>query len=180
MDTKDTRIQNLLFLLSAAPLSVGCVIVSDDTDTDAATTGQNTSGATEQTSGATEQATTDQMTSEGTGATGATSADGTATDDGMDGSTTSVDPTGGGSEICVTYGAHVTECFMSEEYGAEAQMYCEQLLQDYYDLAGADCVAAFEDYLACLNNLVCDDFVMDPTPGCEKEDAAIDVACPVE
>ena len=37
MDTRDTRFQNLLFLLSAAPIGLGCVITSDDTDTEGAT-----------------------------------------------------------------------------------------------------------------------------------------------
>lgn len=175
MEPKDNRIQNLMFLLSAAPLSVGCVIVTDDTDTDAASTGeQQTSGSTEQTSGTTEQATSDGS---GTGndstATGNDSTAGTGNDTTAGGTET------GGEGICSTYGDFVADCQMSEEYGLEARDLCNYLSGEYYNLGGADCQAAYEEFVVCLSSLTCDEF-NGKDPVCEAEDAAIDAACPAK
>jgi len=183
MITQHTRVQNMMFLMSLAPLSVGCVIVTDDGDTDANDDGgtanpTTTSGTpgTDGTDGGTAMPGTD-------GTDGGTAMPGTGDETAGPGTgdETAGDETAGTggepAEICVSYGDQVALCEMSKEYGAEATMYCDALLQDYYDLGGDACQMAFEDLLACLNALTCEEFVgEDPT--CEAENAAIDKACP--
>ncbi|MEX1367589.1 MAG: hypothetical protein AB1Z98_30955 [Nannocystaceae bacterium] len=177
MDTSDTRLQNLLFLLTAAPVGLGCIIVSDDTssDTEAATEGPVTSGATEQTSGATDADTDTPATTAATEATTDDPTEGNDTTEGMD-TTAGGSDTEGGSAICVTYGDFVTDC-VDENSGVEAEAYCETLLVEYYNVGGEPCVVALEDFLACLSGLTCEEFNgVDPV--CEAENAAIDAACP--
>lgn len=187
MEAEDTRAHNLLFLLSVAPLCVGCAVVSDDADTDATTTGQSTGGATESvTSGTTEQATGE--TTEGTTGGTVTTID---TNDTIDTCNTDCHDDGDTcntgcdySEICYAYGELVLECQMSEELGLEAREYCEYLLDEYYAVGGAECQAAFETFVACLNALSCVELTMvfdtpddQPLPFCDAEHMAIDAAC---
>lgn len=185
MNKTDTRIQNLMFLLSAAPIAVGCVIVTDDTDTDAATEGPNTSGATEQaTSADTEQAT--GVATEGMDGTATEGMDGTATE-GVDGTATEGNTTGGDfAQVCLDYHDQIELCDGSEELADEGLAYCEDLLDEYY-MYGADCQAAFESFLACLNALDCDQITeVDETPPdmdlpyCNDENLNIDVVCMFE
>lgn len=178
MDTKDTRVQNLLFLLSAAPIALGCVVTSDDTDTDAATTSPTTSPTTGETdpTGATNP-TTDAMTTSQT--SGTTEGPSDTTEAPADTTEGPADTTTGGVEIpevCVGYGEQVGVCYMDKESGIAAAEYCVELIQGYYDAYGAECVTAFEEFLACLSALTCEEFT-GADPVCDAESMALDTAC---
>ncbi len=177
MDTRDTRVQNLLFLLSAAPIGLGCVITGDDGETDAATTAATTNADTGETD-PTAAATTEQTTAMTTAMTGDTTEGPADTTEGPADTTEGPGETTGGTEprICLTYGDQITECYMDEKAGAAATEYCAEILAAYEKTYGPDCVAAFEDYLACLSALTCEEFT-GPDPVCEKEGTAIETAC---
>ncbi len=177
MDTRDTRVQNLLFLLSAAPIGLGCVITGDDGDTDAATsaaTTNATSGETDPTAATTPMTTA--MTSSATGDSTGTPADSTGTP--ADSTGTPPETTGGPvvPEICTTYGDQITECYMDMRAGAAAAEYCAEVIAGYEAAYGAECVAAFEDFLACLSALTCDEFT-GADPVCTEQSMAIETAC---
>jgi hypothetical protein len=179
MDTRDTRVSNLLFLLTAAPLGVACVITDDgdtdtiaDTSTNPTTTNGTTAGETE---GATAESTvtppgettetpsetteTPSETTEGPGDTTAGSTDG-----------------GELPPICTTYGDQITECYMDEKAGASAAMYCGEVIAGYEKAYGAECVTAFEEFLACLSALTCEEFT-GADPVCEEQNMALETAC---
>ncbi|MCX4245257.1 hypothetical protein [Paraliomyxa miuraensis] len=172
MSTNDTTTQNLLFLLAAAPLGLGCVIVTDDgDDTQAGTTGSQTTGS--QTTGETEN--TGPLTSEGTSegsSGGSTGADGsTGVVDGSSGadSTGGVDPS-----ACVAFGDHSVKCMIP--YADSTTDYCYYNL-DYQGYTSEECAAAFLDYVACLSELPCED-LMGAMP-CQTElDALLAMGCP--
>jgi hypothetical protein len=176
MDTRDTRFQNLLFLLSAAPIGLGCVIAGDDAETGVATENPTTENPT---AGTTETAETDTpMTTGMTGSTGPV-ADTGSTGPGADTSTgPGAETTTGGVEVppaCATYADLVTMCYDAEA-GAGAASYCADAFANYEANYGAECVAAFEDWLACLSALTCEEFT-GAEPVCADQSGALETAC---
>jgi len=176
MDTRDTRLQNLIFLLSAAPLSVGCIITDDgDTDTEAATSETPTTETPATTTEAVTDGATDAMT------TGATTSDdrGETTETPADTTVGPADTTTGGVEIppvCATYGDAIEACFAG--YGEGAASDCAYQIASYEMYgASAECITAFEDWIACLSALTCKELEMPPGTVCVDEEAAIDTAC---
>lgn len=176
MDTRDIRFQNLLFLLSAAPIGMGCVITGgDDTDTEAATETPTTNNDT--TAGTTDGADTDPtpMTEGMTGSTGPV-ADTGSSGPGVD-SSTGVEPTTGGIELppaCVTYADAITLCY-DEKAGASAGQYCAETFAYYEMNYGEECVTAFEDWLACLSALTCKELMGKEV--CMEQGMALEMAC---
>lgn len=178
MDTRDTKLQNLLFLLSAAPLGMGCIITSDDDGGDSGnntTTGSPATGDTGTTTDApgesTAAATDDRgETTEAPADTTDAPADTTAADDTTDGGV-EVPP------LCATYGDVIEGCFAG--YGEIAAEQCAYFLADYTASYGDACAAAFEEYITCLSGLTCKELeVKDMVPAaCEDEDAAIETEC---
>ncbi len=177
MDTKDTRVQNLLFLLSAAPLGMGCIITGgdDSATTDPATTTATATGT--DTGSATGSATDTPMTSGATDpqTTTATGADTTA---GADETTAGADTTSGveSPPACVDYANLNGDC-----YGAE---YVEESLTDctdYYAYLmgefGEDCIDRFNEQLACLSGLTCKEFMVEEPPPCPDETTSFEEAC---
>jgi hypothetical protein len=174
---RDTRVQNLLFLLTAAPLGVGCVITGDDTDTEG-----GTAGATNGTTVAdTEPPATDTgpaMTGDMTSSTGPV-ADSGSSGPGVDSGSSGPGPeTTGGIEIpevCMGYGDKITECY-DEKQGGEAAAYCAMALAGGEMYYGAECAMAISDWYACLSALTCKQLTgADPT--CEMESMTIDETC---
>jgi hypothetical protein len=174
MEMKDTRVQNLLFLLSAAPLSVGCVIAGDDgSDTEAATDAPSTTGSPTTTD---TPATTDTP-SDTTMGGGSTEGPGGTTEAPADTTAGQEESSGGPAipEVCAAYGDLVGMCYTPEDgaYNAEVCAYAHA----YYEMNyGADCVAAFEAEFACLSALSCE-LLMDEMPDCEAEHEATQTAC---
>lgn len=179
MDTRDTRFQNLLFLLSAAPIGLGCVITSDDTTSDTEAATENPTTGTPSTT--TEAAETDTpMTTGMTSSTGpvadsGSSDTGPVADSGTAG--TGPEPTTGGDvpPACAAYGDAVTLCYDAEA-GASAASYCAEAFANYEMNYGAECVAAFEDWLACLSALTCEELT-GADPVCADQSGALETAC---
>ena len=182
MDTRDTRVQNLLFLLMAAPMAMGaCIITDGDDDTDGDDSNNQTSS--NETDAETDAPATDGETDDPPPATG--SGDDTGTGGETEGETESADgtTTGGESEgetdtppgACADYADLITECY-NEKEGMAVLDYCGEYLQQLYDSYGEGCVTAYEDYLACLSGLTCDE-LMGADPVCEAEETALDEAC---
>ncbi len=172
MDMKDINSQNLLFLLSAAPLSLGCIITSgDDTATSITdTNGVMTGSGTGMTSG---------MTGSGTGMpTGMTSGMSSGMADGS--STASVDTTSADTDepvtYCEVYAALYGECY-GDNYIPDVVADCDAYTDELYTMFGEKCVTLFEDLLACLNGLTCDELALGEA--CIDEDAALEAACPL-
>lgn len=170
---KDTTTQNLLFLLMAAPLGMGgCVITTSDDDAgDDGSTG---------TPPATDDGSTGDPPATDDGSTGANGSTGQATT-AATGDSTGADDTAGSSSggdagVCGAYGDINAACY-DEMTGTAQELACLEVLQEYYDNYGADCAAAFEDWIVCVSALSCEDFMDPALPGCEKEDAAIDKLC---
>jgi hypothetical protein len=182
MDTRDTRVQNLLFLLAAAPLGVGCVITGDDGDTEATPTTTTpttdaTAGETDPTAGTT--VTPSDSTTMTPSDTTETPADSTTlppedTTEGPDDTTT------GGTvpASCAAYADLVTMCY-DEKAGATTAMYCAETLAYYEMNYGAECVTAYEDYLACLSALTCK-MLTGKDPLCEEEFMMVETICVVK
>jgi hypothetical protein len=176
MDTRDTRFQNLLFLLSAAPIGMACVINGgDDTDTEAATETPTTNNTTGE-STATPDTDPTPMTEGMTGSTGP-GVD-SSSGPGVDSSTgPGMMTTTGGIElppICVTYADAVTLCY-DDQAGAAAGEYCAETLVYYEMNYGAECVTAFEEWLACLSALTCEEFMGEEA--CPAEGMMLEMAC---
>jgi hypothetical protein len=176
MDTRDTRVQNLLFLLSAAPLGVACIITDDGTtDTEAATSTPTTGGGTTETPGTDTVVATDTGTSEGPVSTDDR---GETTETPADTTMTPEDTTTGGGDIppaCASYGDAIEACFAG--YGADAAASCANYHATYTENYGAECVAAYEDFLACLSALTCEELMMDPADVCVAEQDAQAMVC---
>ncbi|MCA9709516.1 MAG: hypothetical protein KDK70_27005, partial [Myxococcales bacterium] len=147
MDTRDINAQNLLFLLTAAPLSVGCIITSDD---DVATTNPTTStGTTSPTSG-TDDSTTASTNNDTTADTSNdTTGPGDTTMTPAD--TTVGETTDSGTPECIAYGDAVADCYTAKD-GVTALEYCEESVLNYADYS-EDCAAAGVAFFACLSGL---------------------------
>ena len=173
MDTRDINAQNLLFLLSAAPLSIGCVITTGD---DAATTnppptsGPNTSGDTDQNTG-TMPPDTDSPTSTGT----TVSAEDTTVgaEDTTVGPAETVGETAGPVQ-CYDYAGNITYCYDDKAGGAAYDSCVEYYYMLYYDY-GEACATAFGEFMTCLSTLTCEE-LMEADP-CLVESEAFALEC---
>lgn len=178
MDTRDTRFQNLLFLLSAAPIGLACVITDDGgTDTEAATENPTTGTPSTTTEAETDTPMTTGMTSStGPVADSGSSDTGPVADSGTAGST-GPEPTTGGDvpPACAAYGDAVTLCYDAEA-GAAAASYCAEAFANYEMNYGAECVSAFEDWLACLSALTCEELT-GADPVCADQSGVLETAC---
>jgi hypothetical protein len=110
--------------------------------------------------------------------TSGTSFDGTSTaGTGTIATSTSVTSTTG-DEIppaCVAYGDGVALCY-DEMTGAAAATYCAETFAYYEMMYGAECVEAFEEYLACLSALTCEELTgMDSV--CTQESMELASVC---
>lgn len=155
----------------------GCPSNDKDTDT---TTGNTTStdGTAGDTSGGSTGAGSSGDTPTGSGTGSATEA-GTSeagTTDATTGEATTGGSTGGLEipPVCQSYGAKVAECYNPRQ-GAMAEQYCA-IARIAYEMYGADCVKAFEDFTACLSALNCEELT-GQNPVCETESAALEAAC---
>jgi len=172
----NTNTQNLMFLLVAAPMGIGCVIVTDDTDD---TTGVDTGNVT---TGQTTEADTAGTDTPVTG-------EGTATDDSADSTSrgeestagtdsTGVDSTtgGGGAADCQAFGDHEAKCMVPySEYAADYCTNTQMIIADYYP--DTDCAVLFDEYVVCLTMLACEELNGDSP--CPDEAAALaDMGCP--
>jgi hypothetical protein len=172
MTTHHTHTNNLLFLLAAAPMGMGCIIVTDD--------GDDATGA-----GTSTNQTTGSQTSDGTATdTGMATGQATGTSDPTEGSDTAVvdstategeDTTGGsGSNVCADYAALFEECRLS--YGEYAEMYCNYTLA-YLEEYSAECAMAYADFIGCLSALSCEEFEVGGRCG-PALDAFLKLGCP--
>ena len=182
-------VSNLAFLLSFGALAAGgCVVVSDDSSDDAA--GDDDDDDDDADTGDDDDDDDDDDDATGTAGddddddtAGDTAADDTAGDTGADGTAgdtagdTGADTGGGtgGSDLCAAYGELVDTCF--GEGGYYTEIYCNESLAEYAKYS-QDCAVAFEEFLACVNELACRDF--DPATGCAKELAGYQKICPAQ
>lgn len=175
MTTTHSTTNDLLFLLAAAPLGLGCIIVSDDTDDTAGET------ATPQTTGQTTGAdTSDPATGTGTDTAPATSNvdTGDSGDSGTSGGTgidsTGADSTGATADACTDYATQAIACDLP--YSRFAEYNCNYQWM-YLDAYSADCGAGYEDLLACLTALPCEELMgVDPCP--DQLAALLALGCP--
>ncbi|MCA9637243.1 MAG: hypothetical protein KC420_14550 [Myxococcales bacterium] len=172
--------RSLAFLLSLGGVPIACVGDDSSSGSDSATTtGGTTTGGTATTSGTTSAGTATDGSGSGTASgstTGSTSGtsgstSGTTTSETTGGSTTGEPP----SPLCIGYANKYVECYMNPRYYDPGIAYCEEGLA-YYATIGADCLAAFEEYVACLSALDCDDFMGDQV-GCANEEDGLNKAC---
>lgn len=173
MSTNDTTTQNLLFLLAAAPLGLGCIIVTDDgNDTEAGTSSPTTGGPTTGATGTDTTPGTGEGTGEGDGTGGSTAAEGSTGAD----STGGADSTTGGvsGSACADYGAHAVKCQVPyADYLSESCYYN----LDYQEYTSDECGVAFLEYVACLSELSCEELMGDAP--CQAElDALLAMGCP--
>ncbi len=84
---------------------------------------------------------------------------------------------GGGASVCPPFVAKSVECNPEYDYATELG-YCTEIFASLETYYGADCVAAFEDALACAATLDCEAFnAEEKSPGCEAEEAAFEELC---
>ena len=173
-------------LLAVVP---GCPGSDKDTTTDGTNTEPGSTGDTggNSTSGGTTGGTSgDTPTGSGTGSATGTSGDATTGDSTTTTTTTTTttDATTGGATtggaevppVCQSYGAKVAECYVDPELAMQAAQYCADA-RAYYEMTyGADCVQAFEAFMACISALSCE-VLMGPGPYCDAETMAQDAAC---
>jgi hypothetical protein len=165
---------NLLFLLAAAPMGMGCIIVTDDgDDTTGADTGNNqTTG--NQTSDGTVGPDTGSATGDGTGTAGTmeTGAPETGVVDST--ATEGEDTTGGGANVCADYAALAAECGLP--YAKYIESYCNTTLE-YLEAYSAECGMAYADFIGCLSVLSCAELGGD-APCTTELDAFLALGCP--
>jgi len=152
----------------------GCIITdgTDDTEGNTNPTGTQTSGETDPgTTSTPTPATESGGTTEDPPATDSTGTDPTEGNDTTEGEGTTGDPP---SKICANYADQITECY-NEKEGMAALDYCGEYLQQLYDDYGKACVTTYEDYLACLSVLTCEE-LMAAEP-CAEELATVTKTC---
>jgi hypothetical protein len=162
---KHTHSHNLMFLLAASPMGMGCVIVADDGDD---TTGADTANVT---SGQTTEAATDTgtpVTDEGTTSGGA---DSTSRGESTDADSTATG--GGNAQECADYGAKAIECMlMYSEYAEDNCNYRLGYFEGY-----EDCATTYLAFVGCLSALSCED--LESETACQTElDAFLALSCP--
>jgi hypothetical protein len=173
MTTTHTTTNNLMFLLAAAPLGMGCIIVTDDGDDTVAETGNQTSNGDTTPADTGTGTDTTPVTSSGSGSGSEGPGDSTQ---GEESSTASVDSTSGGGEVgnCVDYAAAAVECGLP--YSEYAESYCNYTLEYQLEYS-AECGMAYEEYLACLTALSCEE-LMSASPCTTQLDALLELGCP--
>lgn len=177
MTSTNTTTNNLLFLLAAAPLGMGCIIVTDDTDDTAAETGNQTStgGSTAADTGTDSTPATGDDSGTGTGGTGGTADSGESTRGESSSGAVDDSTTGGGAVgSCADYAAHAIDCALP--YSEYAETYCSYTLE-YQLNYSAECGMAYEEYLACLTALSCEELGGD-APCMAQLDALLKLGCP--
>lgn len=172
MTTTHSTTHDLLFLLAAAPLGLGCIIVSDDTDDTAGdtanpqTSGQTTGSDTSEPATGTDTA--PPVTSDDTGSSGGSG----SSSGGVD--STGADSTGATADTCTDYAAHAIECALP--YSRYAEYNCNYQWM-YLDAFSAECGAGYEDLLVCLTALPCEELMgVDPCP--DQLAALLALGCP--
>lgn len=167
MDTRDINAQNLLFLLSAAPLSIGCVITTGD---DSATSVTTTTGMTP-TTGMTTTTSEGETDPPATGAT-STGLEGTTMSPGdttMTPGDTTAGTTGPAGTLCEEYAGINADCYGKDYYDPYLEA-CVDYTAMLEGLAIDGCVPAYEDYLACLLALTCEEFMAEDACMAEFDD----------
>lgn len=168
--THSNHHSNLLFLLAAAPMGMGCIIVADDgDDTTGADTGQ-TSGAT--TGADTGTADSTPVTGEGSGSGG--SGDSTSRGDSTGADSTGADSTGGGAGVCADYAGLATDCMLP--YSEYIENNCNYNLA-YLETYSAECAMGYADFIGCLSMLSCEELMSD-APCMTELDAFLALGCP--
>lgn len=163
---------NLLLLLAAAPIGIGCVIVTDDgDDTTGADTGTPQTTSATDTGGSTDGT---PVTSDGTGSSGGSSSESSGADSTGVADSTGADSTGGGVEVCPAYGAHAIKCEVPySEYAADN---CG-IQQGYVEMYYPECSVLWEEFIACLSAADCADLIA--FTACPDEmQALLDMSCP--
>jgi hypothetical protein len=198
----DARHRDHLFLLGLAPLALACSVgVPDDgpsfTSTPPSTpsggdaadddTGEGTGGSSAEgdTAGPDDGMSVsvsasvgdDDTTSDGSASMSASVSVSVSVGD----ESTSYDYTSGpmpGGYGCEAYGYLFAACYYGGDpmMAANLTMSCEQLLQYYQNYYGPACAMAFEDSLACLTQLSCQQIPMYQN-FCQAEAQAFSVAC---
>lgn len=164
---------DLLFLLSLGGLGTGCIIITDDTDTDAAGSDTTPKDLTTSSTGGNE-GDTEVATSAATD--GGTSTTGTVDDTGTTAGPPDGTTTEGPGTVCEAYANLYAECIGDPKAYDPSLEYCDMYL------AGAqayspECGAAAEAYYACLLTLDCKAFLSPDS--CPDELAVVEQECPV-
>ena len=76
---------------------------------------------------------------------------------------------------CTAYGDAITLCYDAEA-GASAAQYCAEVFANYETNYGAECVAAFEEWLACLSALTCEELT-GADPVCPDQQGTLETVC---
>lgn len=167
--THSNHHSNLLFLLAAAPMGMGCIIVADDgNDTTGAETGQ-TSGGTAGTDTGTDST---PVTGEGSGSGG--SGDSTSRGESTGADSTGADSTGGGAGVCADYAGLATDCMLP--YAEYIENNCNYNLA-YLETYSAECAMGYADFIGCLSMLSCEELMSD-APCMTELDAFLALGCP--
>jgi hypothetical protein len=193
-----TNYRGLALLLSIGSLPIACTKEPNDTAGDDSTTGSTTSNSTTGTTGTTGTDTTDPTGTPDPTSTGGTTTttmgqtDTTATttepqattfltsesetaDTGFETGDTGLPPAT--DPNCIAFGKHMAECI------PRLAEYAEYLAQDceYSKMSGMvdgpDCVEAMDAFFVCLTMADCAD-LKENTGACQKEQDAMDAACP--
>lgn len=168
-----THNTNLLLLLAAAPIGIGCVIVTDDgDDTTGADTGTPQTTSATDTGGSTEGT---PVTSDGTGSSGGSSSESSGADSTGVADSTGADSTaGGGADVCPAYANHAIKCEVPySDYLLDACTYQQMSVETYYP----ECSILWEEYIACLSTLSCEELL--GVMRCPDEEAALlEMNCP--
>src|SRR5690606_20867401 len=70
-------------------------------------------------------------------------------------------------QSCTDWGNKVGECY-GAEYIDPNYMYCMANYQDYLNIYGPACSAAYEAFIVCLSSITCEDLMASPPAGCEQ------------
>lgn len=79
------------------------------------------------------------------------------------------------TDACLAFGNKVAECY-DEHMGEQAIGYCAEALALYTEYYGPDCGVAFEDFVACLSSLSCEELT-GPEFVCQVEYAKLQEVC---
>ncbi|MCH9681659.1 MAG: hypothetical protein K0V04_09520 [Deltaproteobacteria bacterium] len=182
----EDRLTNLMFLMTLGPLAAGCP-GDDSTPSNtsvAPTSGTNpttTGGMADSTSGgamATSDASTSSNADSTSGGPGTTEGPSDTTGKVIDCEPEKVK--GPINQVCIDYAAQLVDCYpedpVSPECAEAYQTYCQASIEFGEMEYGAACSMAFIDFIACLSQLSCEEFV-NKTDECMTEGDAVDAAC---
>ena len=172
---------NLLFLLAAAPLATGCIVVTSDDVSDDSTSGDGDGDPTTTGDGDGDPTTGDgdgdPATGDGDGDPTTGDGDGDPTTGDGDGDPTTGDGDGDGDPAgaCEAYAAQYDACLGSQYY-AENVAFCQEAIDYNTTEYGAECGAAIEAMFACLSLADCEVFET-PDVACPDELAQVQLVC---